>query len=104
MHAHEKSDGINAPQKIVSYVDLRPKKLPWQRQRVDRLFEQHVPVHNAGYIESHYLIYNSLFGTKHQTEHWCPDEFIKVIICFTDNKTAISIKYLEFILWGSKAK
>jgi len=62
MHAHEKSDGINAPQKIVSYVDLRPKKLPWQRQRVDRLFEQHVPVHNAGYIESHYLIYNSLFG------------------------------------------
>lgn len=104
MHAHGKNDGINAPQKIVSHVDLRPKKLPCQRQRVDRLFEQHVPVHNAGCIECHYLVYNSLFGAKHQTEHRRRVNLIKVIICFTGNKTAVSIKYLGSILCGSKAK
>lgn len=40
MHALGKNDGINVPQKIVSHVDLRPKKLSCQRQRVDRLFVQ----------------------------------------------------------------
>jgi len=76
MYAHGKNDGINVPQKIVSHVDLRPKKLPCQRQHIDRLFEQHVSVHNAG-IECHYLIYNSLFSAKHQTERQRPSKFNK---------------------------
>lgn len=68
MHALGKNDGINAPQKTVYYVDLHPKKLSCQRQHIDRLFEQHVLVHNVDCIECHYLIYNSLFDAKYETE------------------------------------
>lgn len=40
MHALGKNDGINVPQKIVSRVDLRPKKLARVRDSAfDRLFQ-----------------------------------------------------------------
>jgi len=103
MHAHGKNDGINAPQKIVSYVDLCPKKLPCQRQRVDRLFEQYIPVHNAGCIAS---LSRLQFTLWHETSDrvGARVNLIMVIICFTGNKTAGSIKYLGSMLYKSKAK
>lgn len=103
MHAHGKNDGINAPQKIVSHVDLRPKKLPCQRQHVDRLFEQYVPVHNAGCIVSLSRLQFTLWRET-SDRAGVRVNLIKVIICFIGNKTAISIKYLGSILYGSKAK